>query len=352
MPSMAWPVVRRYGLDSITQAALGAAIGTAVMGRTRPVWQAALIGALIGTLPDLDVFIDKGDPIRDMVLHRAETHALFWQALVSPLIAGILALVTRSRKRFLHWWLMVVLVLFTHSTLDGMTIYGTQLGLPFTNYPYGLGSIFIIDPLYTLPLLFGLILTLTIRSNRRHHWNIAGLVLSTLYAGWSVAAQHHVTELVKETAEARHLPAESILVTPTPFNTVLWRIILVDDTHYYEGFYSLLDRMHDPDRPIRFDAFDRGAEFDRKTSDFSEANKIRAFSKGFYTISDDGKELRITDLRMGQHPYFVFSFVFAEHSSEPILPITPRQITMRMPFESGIDWLWQRIGGVDTAPPR
>ena len=53
-------------MDSVTQAVLGAAVGTAVMGRTRPVWQAALAGAVLGTLPDLDVFFDKGDPIRDM----------------------------------------------------------------------------------------------------------------------------------------------------------------------------------------------------------------------------------------------------------------------------------------------
>ena len=68
-------------MDSLTQAALGASVGVAVMGRRRPVWQAALAGAVVGTLPDLDVFLDKGDPIRDMVLHRAETHAYFWQAL-------------------------------------------------------------------------------------------------------------------------------------------------------------------------------------------------------------------------------------------------------------------------------
>ena len=31
-----------------------------------------------------------------------------------------------------------------------MTAYGTQLALPFSNHPYGVGSVFIIDPLYTL----------------------------------------------------------------------------------------------------------------------------------------------------------------------------------------------------------
>ena len=39
--------------------------------------------------------------------------------------------------------------------LDAMTVYGTQLLQPFTDHPFAVGSMFIIDPLYTLPLLVG-----------------------------------------------------------------------------------------------------------------------------------------------------------------------------------------------------
>ena len=335
-------------MDSITQAALGAAVGTAVMGRSRPVWQAALAGALVGTLPDLDVFIDKGDPIRDMVLHRAETHALFYQALASPLIAGILAAVTHTRDGFVRWWLMVVLALFTHSLLDALTVYGTRIGLPFTDHPFGLGSLFIIDPLYTLPLLIGLLITLGARGPTRRRWSTAGLVLSTLYAGWAVAAQAHVTDVVRQTAATGNLAAKKILVTPTPFNTLLWRIVLVDDKRYHEGFYSLLD----PDRTVHFDSFDRGADLDHRTLQFAAADLIRDFSKGFYALSDDGHRIRITDLRMGQQPYYAFSFAFAEHHSEPVLPISPIRITRRLPMKEGLAWLWRRLQGQHLPPPR
>ena len=53
-------------MDTVTQAALGAAVGVVIMGRRRPVWQAALAGAVVGTLPDLDVFIDQGDAVNNM----------------------------------------------------------------------------------------------------------------------------------------------------------------------------------------------------------------------------------------------------------------------------------------------
>ncbi len=331
-------------MDSISQAALGAAVGVAVMGRTRPVWQAALTGAIVGTLPDLDVFIDQGDPIRNMVLHRAETHALLWQALVSPVLGLLLAVITGTRPLFRRWWLMVVLTLLTHSALDAMTVYGTQIALPFSNHPFGLGSLFIIDPLYTLPLLVGLIVSLVARTSYRRRWNTLGLALSTLYAAWSVLAQTYVTTQVRQTVEARDLPAQQILVTPTPFNTLLWRVVLMSEDDYREGFYSLLDP---PQRPLRFERFARGAELDRRTVGLGGSDDIRAFSKGFYALIDDGRFIRITDLRMGQHPYFVFSFAFAEHHSEPLLPIEPFQVSQRMPLAPGLRWLWARLRGQD-----
>jgi len=75
-------------MDSLSQLTLGAAVTVAVMGKRVPLWQAALAGAVAGTLPDLDVFIDHGDAIRNMTLHRTESHALLWLTLVAPLLAG------------------------------------------------------------------------------------------------------------------------------------------------------------------------------------------------------------------------------------------------------------------------
>ena len=47
-------------MDSLSQFALGSAIGVAVMGRRTAVWKAALWGGICGMLPDLDVVIDFG----------------------------------------------------------------------------------------------------------------------------------------------------------------------------------------------------------------------------------------------------------------------------------------------------
>lgn len=339
-------------MDSVTQAALGAAIGTAVMARERPVWQAALAGALIATLPDMDVFIEKGDPVRDMVLHRADTHALFWQTLATPLIAAVAALLTGSRALYARWCLLVLVCLVTHSLLDAMTVYGTRLALPFSDQPYGLGSLFIIDPAYTLALLLGLIATLLSRSPRRHRWNRYGLLASTLYAGWSIAAQAHVTAQVMAAPAAQDLAPEQVLVTPTPFNTLLWRVVLIHGEHYSEGFYSLFDPMTRGDIGIAFARHPRGLAIDAATRDFDSATLIREFSGGFYALSDDGRFAYITDLRMGQYPFFPFTFAFAEHGSEPLHAIVPRQVEQRIPLRTGLAWLWQRLLGRSEQVPR
>ncbi len=174
-------------MDSLTQLTLGAAVGVAVMGRRTAVWKAALWGGIAGTLPDLDVFIDHGDAIRNMVQHRAETHAPFWQTLFSLPFAAAVARLHGEWAHWRRWWLALWLAPVTHPLLDALTIYGTQLALPFSDHPFGAGSVAIIDPLYTLPLLLGVGWALAARgSPAGHRANAIGLLLGTLYLGWGL----------------------------------------------------------------------------------------------------------------------------------------------------------------------
>ncbi len=191
-------------MDSITQFALGAAIGVTVMRQKTPVWKSALIGGLTATLPDLDAFIDHGDPIRNMTYHRGESHAIFYHTLVAPLIAWIITRLPGERVHFRPWLLSVWLILITHA-LDLMTVYGTQIGLPFLKGAYGISSIFIIDPLYTLPLIIGLIVTGLLKSPARYRANHVGLILSTLYLVWSVGAQGYVRTVAVESLAANKI---------------------------------------------------------------------------------------------------------------------------------------------------
>jgi inner membrane protein len=319
------------------------------MGRSTAVWKAALWGAVAGTLPDLDVLIDQGDAIRNMVLHRAESHSLFWLTLFSLPFAALVVRLHGEWGLLRRWWLALWLVLVTHPLLDAMTVYGTQLALPFSNYPFGIGSMFIIDPLYTLPLLVGLVWVLTTRGGPRGRLaNVVGLLLSTAYLAWSFAAQQQVTQLARTSLAQQGIAVEHLLVTPTPFNTVLWRVVAVAGDDYFEGFYSLLDAQPQ----LEFDRFARGNALAAELQGIDGVQRLVAFTKGFYKLEQRGSRLLISDLRMGQEPNYSFTFAVAERHSPPVALAQPEQMSVTLDIGRSLDWLWRRAQGERLAPPR
>ena len=336
-------------MDSVSQIALGAAVGVATMGRRTAVWKAALWGAVAGTLPDLDVLIDHGDPIRNMVLHRAETHALFWLTLFSLPLGAAVARLHGEWSHWRRWWLAMWLVLVTHPLLDAMTVYGTQLALPFSSHPFGVGSISIIDPLYTLPLLLGAGWALAARGSAAgHRANVLGLVLSSAYLGWGVLAQQQVERVAQASLAAQGIAAERVLVSPAAFNTVLWRVVAVAGDSYYEGFRSLLDEAP----TMHFDRFARGDALAAELQGLDGLRRIAAFSKGFYKLQQEGDRVLLTDLRMGQEPDYVFTFVVARRHSPPVPLAVPEQVGSRPDLARGLPWLWRRALGEPLPPPR
>ncbi|HSI60906.1 MAG TPA: metal-dependent hydrolase [Ideonella sp.] len=335
-------------MDSLSQIALGSAVAMATIGRRTALWKAALWGAVAGTLPDLDAFIDHGDPVSNMTLHRTESHALFYLTLAAPLLAAAAAGLHGERALFRRWWLALWLALVTHPLLDLMTVYGTQLGLPFTDHPYGVGSIFIIDPLYTLPLLVGTGMALARDGRGALRCNAAGLLLSTLYLAWSVVAQQLATRAAEAALRAQGRQVERLLVTPTPFNTLLWRIVAITPQGYAEGFHSLLDEGGG----VAFDDFPRGQALLAPLQGNPAVARIAWFSHGFFKLAESQGGVFVTDLRMGQEPVYIFSFRVARRDGARLLPLVPESAGGRPEVGRSLAWLWRRALGEPLAPPR
>ena len=336
-------------MDSLTQIALGAAIGVAVMRRRTAPWKAAAWGAVAGTLPDLDVLIDHGDPILNMVLHRGETHALFWLTLFSLPLAAAVARLHGQWAQWRRWWLALWLVLVTHPLLDALTVYGTQLALPFSNHPFGVGSVFIIDPLVTVPWLAGTAWALAARgSSSGLRANAVGLALGCAYLAFGFGAQQQVRQQAIASLQAQGVQAERVLVTPAAFSTLLWRVVAVDADSYREGYRSLLDAPG----PVAFDRFDRGTALEPEVAGIDGAQRIRAFSRGFYKLHEADGLVRISDLRMGAEPNYTFSFAVARRASalQP-LPVA-QSVGGRPDVGRALPWWWRRLWGEPLPPPR
>jgi len=335
-------------MDSLSQIALGSALTIGVMGRRTVVWKAALWGGVCGTLPDLDSFINFGDAVRNMTYHRAESHSLFYLTLISLPIAWSVSRLHAESQHFKYWWLGLWLALFTHPLLDTMTVYGTQLLQPFSDYPFAIGSIFIIDPMYTLPLLIGCVCALVVKNAAGLRWNMIGIVLSTTYLLWSAVVQIHVHSVAKESLLTRGINTEKILVTPSPFNTLLWRIVVIREGGFEEGYYSLFDR----ERKIRFDRFTTDTALYESLKDVWAVDRMAWFTRGFFKMQIKGDKALITDLRMGQEPHYIFSFAVAQSQSPTFAAITPESVGSRGNLSEGFSWLWTRLKGNDVPSPK
>jgi inner membrane protein len=242
-----------------------------------------------------------------------------------------------------RWWAALALALMTHPILDWFTIYGTQLFLPFTDEALGLGSLFIIDPLYSLPLMAGVVWAM--RGARGGlHANTIGLAWSCVYIGWSVVVQQHVLGHAQASLRGAGLSTEQVFVTPAPFNTVLWRVVAVDGKHFHEGFYSLMDAG----RPVRFNAFERGTELLATHAAHPQVQRLLRFTDGFVSLSQDvNGDLWMSDWRMGQYPNFIFTFNIGPALTSGQKPPVAIQERRTMDVATGLVWLWRRLKGED-----
>ena len=356
-------------MDTVTQVALGAAVGEAVLGR-KVGWRAPVWGGVCGLLPDLDVLWPFADPVAAFTWHRGYSHAFAVLVLATPVLAWAATRVhpaTRVHSR--GWLLLVFLALVTHPILDCFTVYGTQVLLPFSDLPVSWSTIFIVDPAFSVPLLLGVAAAgaghpgSRVRSRSRsrsrsrepqrarggrlgHRLCNAGLAIGLAWLAGTVAIKAHVDAVVEES-----LPESGItrwITTPAPFNAVLWRVVaMTGDGHFLEGYYSLLDA----ERRVAFVARPDGHELLEPLLEAPPVARLVWFSQGFFAGREleDGR-IAISDLRMGLEERFVFSFVVGRRDGAAIVPepVGRRPSPGYPPGTFGR--LWDRILGNSSHP--
>lgn len=315
-------------------------MGEATLGR-RLGGRAIAWGAACGTLPDLDVFIPFGDPVADFTYHRSFSHSLLIDLVAAPFIVWlILRIHPETLSHRWRWLLLVYLALATHALLDCFTVYGTQILWPLDPTPVAWGSVFIIDPLYTVPLLLGLTCAMVMsRSTSLGHLaNWAAIGVSSLYLAWSLGAKLHVEEAARRSAASQGMPEARLLATPGPFNTVLWRVVAVEGNAYYEGFYSLLD----PEPVVKFRRYPSHPELLRGLEQHWPVSRLQWFTKGFYSVRLEDDAVVISDLRMGLEPEYVFQFKVGVRDNPHSHPVPAVQLpTVRQ--WGRLPRIWERI---------
>ncbi len=335
-------------MDSLTQVLLGASVAELVIGRAIG-RKASLYGAMLGTLPDLDVLIPYGGAIEDFTYHRGFSHSLLVLTAAAPVIGW--ALHKLHGLASLKLWIgMVWLVLITHPLLDSFTVYGTQLFWPITEYPVSGSSTFIIDPAYTIWLAIGVIAVLAFNRQTRlgYKVNAICLALASSYLAWTMTAKAHVTAIAERSMERQGLTHNHLLSTPAPFNTLLWRFVAMQDDGYYVGYYSVFDDTKD----IKFTRYESRTDLLEPLADTWGVKRLQWFSHGFYRVSQPSpSELVITDLRMGVEDAYVFSFKIADIAADGSMNPANERIPVKR-VTSRLWQFWYRIwdSSVNLAP--
>lgn len=241
-------------MDTLTQAALGATIGQAGFARKlgpHAVW----IGALAGTVPDLDVVTELMGGSAGWVYHRSFTHSL----LVTPILGIIFGELTwrwhnrRARQTGLadhlrkgemaargRWMWLWVLCLATHPMLDFFTPYGTQLLAPFSDHRFALDAMAIIDPAYTVPLIAALLFGLFFGMKRRRSAHFAGAMLfaSTAYLFFALGENEKALDVARADLEAKNIEASQLRAYPTLLQPFYRRLVAREGNHAYVAYFS------------------------------------------------------------------------------------------------------------------
>ncbi|YCM47056.1 metal-dependent hydrolase (plasmid) [Verrucomicrobiaceae bacterium 227] len=337
-------------MDSLTQAALGAVVGEVILGKKLG-WRGAAWGAFFGTLPDLDVvalpFLDPAAGIR---WHRGLSHSVLIMIMASLGFARPLSRCHENREvsaKEMGW--MVFWAWITHVLIDCFTTYGTQIFEPFSSVRIAANLLFIVDPIFTLPLVVGLVMALRIdpgefmKRRRIMTWAIG---MACLYVGFAVVMKQWAARKIGEGFGESGLHGELVAVAPSSFNTILWRGLIETDEGYYLTYWSPFD-----DGEATYEYLEKNREIAVKFEGEETLAALKWFSRGHWVAreGDDGKvviiDMRFTEIRDPKSGMLRPIFQWHLDRDEEGVVTAPMLRPRGLDYAGAAFLIWQRMWG-------
>jgi len=282
-------------MDSLTQATLGASIGEALLGK-KIGNKGAILGAIIATLPDLDIALKPFySDLQNISIHRGYSHSILFCLIGSFMITFALSrLKWTNQVANTRLWLFSWSALFTHLILDAFTSYGTQLFLPFTDWRVSFDSINIVDPIYTIPLLIGVLVSVFFYETsdiKRSLPNNIGLIISSLYLLLTLVNKHHIEQVFNTQLGEQNISSYRLLTVPVKVGNMVWYGVAKDRTQLHIGKYSILDK-----NKIEFHSFPINDQL-LKNLDEHLVDRMKWFAQGFYTVAEKEGKIRVYNMQ-------------------------------------------------------
>jgi len=289
-----------FCMDSLTQIVLGAAVGEAVGGKKMGI-KAAFWGAIAGTIPDLDVFLNGFyHPIEAALVHRGFSHSILFAVLFSPVFAWMLFRLYKRKYEYKTWILLFFFGIVTHPLLDVFTNYGTSLLWPSPER-LSLDSVFVIDPLYTVPFLICVVVAISMKRTSlwRNRVNWIGIIYSSGYLLWGVIAKYTIENKADTYFAQSGVSVDRKMVSAMPATTFYWTIIGENRENYYVTYKSVFGEYKATDLEIIPKNHQLLDELKWKKGEEGYPELLKFISKGYYTIERKDSLYNFYDLRFG-----------------------------------------------------
>lgn len=116
---------------------------------------------------------------------------------------------------------------------------------------------------------------------------------------------------------------------------------------YYEGYVSIFDSPSE----VSLDNYDSTESLLTEIEDEWDVQRLQWFTKGFYAVKQEEKNIILSDLRMGVECYYVFNFIVGEESEAGIVKRVVEKVSVR-PDLSMLGSVWDRVwdSSVSLAP--
>ena len=138
---------------------------------------------------------------------------------------------------------------------------------------------YIIDPLFTVPLLIGTIGAYLVKHQKSALWlNQMGLVLTSLYVVWSFSAQSIADQKFRLALAEQNIKVSRQKITSAgAFNKLLWRHIAETPDGFLLAYWSWLD---DANQEVRFQFIPKNAAIVEQIKSTRTFEAVNWFSKG------------------------------------------------------------------------
>lgn len=340
-------------MDSLSQIVLGAATAEVIAGK-KAGNRAILWGAIAGTIPDLDILVRPfTDDLTGVAWHRGFSHSLLFFILFAPVVGWLISKMYRGRWGSARMWSIAVFFTFlTHALLDCFTSWGTQLFWP---HPVRIAwhTIFVADPLYTVPFLLIVIATMFIRrTNPKRQWVMwTGIALSSSYLALTVVHKSLANDYFEEVMAAKGIEWEYYESRNTPLNSLLWTLNAKSGDGYYVAYYSLLDERAAKAADVFF--VERNDSLLDPYRPSEDVDLLLFLTQGYYQVVPADTGVIVNDLRFGQPvgidggpSDFVFGYRIRRFRGETTVEQADQPRPDGETAGRAFDQLWQRIKGI------